>query len=259
MHTDRQITEWLTEKISLEETSVNDWQAIANEYPAFALAQLFLTKKMRTTEKYGEQLQKLALRFSNPLWLVSLLSDFPETEETALHPIEAEEKQEENFAENEKDNIAESRLASILDAQVADFKKPVSENEQLAFETEPAYKADYFASQGIASTEQNSEEMTSVQEKELGVKVQKFIDWLKTIKKNSLNIPEFNTTEEEEKQAAEQAVASLKTEEIITDPMAEILIAQNKKEQAIELYKKLSLLYPEKSAYFAAKIISQSE
>ena len=252
MHTDYQITKWLTGKISLEATDVNDWEAIVNEHPAFSIAQLFLTKKMRTTEQYDEQLQKLALHFSNPLWLVSLLSDFPETEENTLQPEE-----EENDAENEKDSITENRLASILDAQVADFEKPVSQNEQLTFETEPSYKTDYFASQGI-TTEQNSGQMISVHGKELSVKVQKFTDWLKTIKKNSPNFPELNTTEEEEKRAAEQAIASLKTEEIITDPMAEILIAQNKKEQAIELYKKLSLLYPEKSAYFAAKIISQS-
>jgi len=36
--------------------------------------------------------------------------------------------------------------------------------------------------------------------------------------------------------------------------MAEVLINQGKSVQAREVYQKLSLLYPEKSAYFASKI-----
>ena len=38
--------------------------------------------------------------------------------------------------------------------------------------------------------------------------------------------------------------------------MAEVLVKQDKLEQAIEMYEKLSLNYPAKSAYFAAKIKS---
>jgi len=36
--------------------------------------------------------------------------------------------------------------------------------------------------------------------------------------------------------------------------MAEVLVKQGKSEKAIEMYQKLSLLNPSKSAYFAAKI-----
>lgn len=42
--------------------------------------------------------------------------------------------------------------------------------------------------------------------------------------------------------------------EVVTEAMASVLERQGKKEKAIELYKKLSFLNPDKSAYFAGKI-----
>jgi hypothetical protein len=38
--------------------------------------------------------------------------------------------------------------------------------------------------------------------------------------------------------------------------MAEVLMKQGKREKAIEMFEKLSLMNPSKSAYFAAKIES---
>ena len=42
--------------------------------------------------------------------------------------------------------------------------------------------------------------------------------------------------------------------EVITEAMAEVLIKQGKKGQAIQVYDKLSLIYPEKRHYFASLI-----
>jgi len=41
---------------------------------------------------------------------------------------------------------------------------------------------------------------------------------------------------------------------LVTEPLAELYVQQGKTEKAIELYKKLSLLNPEKSTYFASRI-----
>ena len=41
---------------------------------------------------------------------------------------------------------------------------------------------------------------------------------------------------------------------IITEAMASVLVQQGKTAKATELYQKLSLLYPEKSVYFATLI-----
>jgi predicted Zn-dependent protease len=43
-------------------------------------------------------------------------------------------------------------------------------------------------------------------------------------------------------------------DEVLTEAMADVLLQQGKNAKAIEVYKKLSLLNPSKSAYFAAKI-----
>lgn len=49
---------------------------------------------------------------------------------------------------------------------------------------------------------------------------------------------------------------SLDDDEIISEELAEIMLAQGLKEQAKQMYVKLSLLYPKKSVYFA-EIISK--
>ena len=43
-------------------------------------------------------------------------------------------------------------------------------------------------------------------------------------------------------------------EDVVTEAMAEAYLQQNWLKKAADIYQKLSLLYPSKSAYFAAKI-----
>jgi hypothetical protein len=59
-----------------------------------------------------------------------------------------------------------------------------------------------------------------------------------------------------ETDGANQSMAENRTaqSEILTETMAEIFARQGKTGKAGELYQKLSLLNPAKSAYFAAKI-----
>ena len=121
------------------------------------------------------------------------------------------------------------------------------ENEELAFE--PLHTVDYFASQGIKIKE---EQLTN---DKLGKQVKSFTNWLKTMKKlHPGKLPEQNEVIERIIQSsAEQSNADA---EILTEAMAEVLIKQDKKEKAMEMYQKLSLMNPSKSAYFAAKIES---
>jgi hypothetical protein len=113
---------------------------------------------------------------------------------------------------------------------------------------EPLHTIDYFASQGIKFTlEDNPADA-------LGKQLKSFTDWLKTMRrlpqKNKEVIPD---------RLAEQAIQnfaahSIEGKEVLTEAMAEVLAKQGMKQRARTVYEKLSLLNPEKSAYFAAKI-----
>jgi hypothetical protein len=50
------------------------------------------------------------------------------------------------------------------------------------------------------------------------------------------------------------AAGSVLVREVMTETMAEVLAKQGNNSGAIDLYRKLSLVYPDKSAYFAARI-----
>lgn len=240
---------------------------VVDEYPYFTAARVLLTKEMwaQKAEGYSVQMQQTALHFDEPLWLHYLLTaeiphltiqevsqeniQWADTEEPALTDQATDATEEpvppvENMSE---EVLMGSRLTSILEAQKSEFEKPVQKEDKLQTEAEPLFKTDYFASQGIVYVKSQDQ---------MGKKVRKFTDWLREVKRLSDGTPQLNTTEEEEKLAAAQAIASLKVEEILTESMAEALARQHKNDQAIVVYQKLSLLYPQKSTYFAHKIKS---
>jgi len=123
----------------------------------------------------------------------------------------------------------------------------VEDEEEIAFE--PLHTVDYFASQGIKITDQ------PITNDKLGNQMKSFTDWLKSMKKLHPGRLEENNiaTEKLIQSAAEES--NINTE-VLTEAMAEVLIKQDKKEKAIEMFSKLSLINPSKSAYFAAKIES---
>lgn len=126
------------------------------------------------------------------------------------------------------------------------LNEPLKQGEdQLAFE--PLHMVDYFASQGIKLKEE------MLQKDELGKQLKTFTQWLKTMKK--VYVEEHKQLDAKaENEVVQKAVESNTGEEIITEAMANVLEQQGKTAKAIELYRKLSLLHPEKSPYFAARI-----
>ena len=118
--------------------------------------------------------------------------------------------------------------------------------ESIVFE--PYHVIDYFASQGIKLViEDNPKDSFSKQ-------LKSFTDWLRVMKR----IPETPQTEEQQDREAEQirhfAAHSIEEKDVLTETMAEVLAKQGMVANAAALYRKLSLLYPDKSAYFAARI-----
>ena len=117
---------------------------------------------------------------------------------------------------------------------------------ELSFE--PFHTVDYFASQGIKFKEEERPK------DKFGLQLKSFTDWLRTMKK----LPATAITATIEKKAEEKveqlAENSIEGKDVVTETMAEVWEKQGNARKAIEVYNKLSLLYPSKSPYFAAKI-----
>ncbi len=139
------------------------------------------------------------------------------------------------------------KIASLLSEQAEAFHKSVEAGQPLPIETEPYHTVDYFASQGIRLD--GKKEETGFDKK-----VHKFTDWLRQMKRINPHPVDLGTDAEEESHIANIAASSNQTREVLTESMAEVLVKQGKHGKATEIYEKLSLLYPSKNAYFAAKI-----
>jgi hypothetical protein len=137
------------------------------------------------------------------------------------------------------------KLSSMLSSQLEAFRQPVSSNTPLPFEQSgPMHTIDYFASQGIKVNWQSGAKDN------LTKKMMSFTDWLKQVKQSEKS----GTVNHLEKKVAEDAVNSVRREEVVTEAMAEVLLRQGHREQAIQLFRKLSFQIPEKSSYFALRI-----
>ncbi len=173
---------------------------------------------------------------------------------------EMEELQDEETADTEMENISAYTATepvlettasnSALEKAAADFKKEANTDHTAAggpLFFEPLHATDYFASQGIKL----SEEMQTADK--LGKQMKSFTAWLKVMKKTPEQQQGLQQVADEA-QIQNLANKSNAEAEVITESMAEIYLQQNKKEKARDIYKKLSLINPDKSAYFAAKI-----
>ena len=163
--------------------------------------------------------------------------------------IEAEFIKEEEvlLKEADMDLDAKAIIEADLEKEETTAIVPVATKEKPVFTFEPFHTVDYFASQGIKLQE------SKMGDDKLGQQVKTFTQWLRSMKKIYV---------EEKKELdtnLEQAVVTMASEsnqltEVITETMADVLIKQGKLSQAIDLYRKLSLLHPEKSVYFASRI-----
>jgi hypothetical protein len=251
----------LTEREYLEQ--------VAKQHPYFIPAQFYLLQQMQDTDAgYDGQAAKTAVLFNNPHWLNFQLQQVHtagiiEEEDENISPLIIPEPAIAPIVETQKEPQTEEELmlaedeephdeAIEMEEEIAPIKitlpnmeaSPANENEP-AFE--PMHLVDYFASQGIKL----SEEVQTADK--LGKQLKSFTEWLKTMKK--IHIPDSEASAGITDIAIQALAAkSNKEGEIVTEAMADVLVQQGKAAKAIEVYQKLSLLNPSKSAFFAAKI-----
>lgn len=169
-------------------------------------------------------------------------SESPQDSEEIESSVSAETGFEESVKREQEEKLPES-IDPSTDAEIQ------KEEESHDLEFEPLHTIDYFASQGIIIKEE------ALMDDKLGKQVKSFTDWLKSMKKlHPGKLPEQNEVVER----IIQSSAELSNEDagILTESMAEVLLKQGKKQKAIEMFEKLSLMNPSKSSYFAAKIES---
>lgn len=181
-----------------------------------------------------------------------------EASEPVKQPMESadrhieEQQPEEIFVEEAPDlSEASTRLDEEQDSEslptspLPDLQKEPTETEPTF---EPYHTVDYFASQGIKFV---PEEKPADR---FGQQLKSFTEWLKTMKR----LPHLEISKTADPSAEEKiqrlADHSITEGEIVTETMAEVWVKQGNKEKAIEIYDKLGLLNPDKSAYFASLI-----
>ena len=204
-------------------------KGVTAQYPYFGIAQYFLLKNTEPSDPEFNEISAKTSLFFEAFFLNALLSEQKNT--SVILPVS------EYSITSAQPETKEERSIEIISEK--------TEKEELLFE--PLHATDYFASQGIKLSE------VVLDSDKLGKQLKSFTAWLKTMKKVH---PEKTVGADT---AIDNAVRNLAEksnieEDIITEAMAEAYILQGKPKNAVEIYLKLSLLNPLKSAYFAAKI-----
>jgi len=279
---------------SLDHISLDRLKQIVDEHPYFTLGHLLLAKKLQNTNtaEYEAQAEKATLYFNEPIWLQSLLHpateyDFVIRERSRIHeevptieePIQMEVVAEDQVAVEtvvEEITVAEPVAEEWNKVETVPEELPVEElvqveepvgsepqeeesshqlSEVIIEKAEDApvifesyHTIDYFASQGIkVSNEVKADDRLSQQ-------LRSFTEWLKTMKRLPETKVDAQLDEVTQQNIQEIAAHSLDQKEVVTESMAEVLVKQNREDEAVAIYEKLSLLNPSKRAYFAAKI-----
>jgi hypothetical protein len=223
--------------------------------PSPAIEDLALVDTVIETDTVASEIAPAADGDNKGLAVAPLTEEMAQGAETLHIEVENREVAAEATAApilNNRDNGATETPASDTaaptetvpaDAPIAAATPPVK--EEMLFE--PLYAVDYFASQGIKLTEE-------VQPSDkLGQQLRSFTEWLKSMKKtHNPGLPANDLAAEEDVQTI--AEKSNTEDDVVTEAMAEVFALQGRKQKAIAIYGKLSLLNPHKSAYFAAKI-----
>lgn len=273
------LTQSLFQK-SLDDSSLEEIQSFIKQYPYFAPAQFLLLKRLNpSSEEYKNQYQKALLFHHDPLSLNQLLNDQADDEslwaqhlETLLEPAEEPKREEINpdsdvvveteppvvEAIEEENRIEETPdigepVPSTMESQIkeeASSLDVVAQSPAPELTFEPFHTVDYFASQGIKLS------LEETPKDQLGKQLKSFTEWLKTMKR--LPSADLNKSVDKiaERKVEHLAEDSVQNSEVVTEAMAEVWAHQGNHPKAIEIYNKLSLLNPSKRAYFASKIDS---
>lgn len=264
-----EITKSLTGKLSLRDCSIDELQQLVNRYPFFGPAQLLFAKKLKdqNTSSDNKHIQRASLFFQNPVWFDHLINDktdyaivekkdepFAFNVNTKMEiPATVEEVVDQTYShktqkENDEPIDEEVPLENQPALEIPKLKiEPIDPSKaELTFE--PYHTIDYFASQGIKPKEEEKPRDS------FSKQLKSFTEWLKVMKRLPVSEIAADISPADEKKVEKMAEVSINDREVVTETMAEVWEKQGNAQKATEIYRKLSLLNPGKSSYFAAKI-----
>jgi tetratricopeptide (TPR) repeat protein len=262
--------------------------ALKQAYPYFTIAQYLGALVKHKQEPYSDaMLNELQLYKGNWLLLHEFLNGptlpaTPTATETVVEPEVPHQAPPPAQAEIKAEVEAAMAIANT-DEEQTEMEIPKTHKEELLIQ--PVYTEDYFRHEGVDVSADlpetkdiqpaKAQEEDDDEDKSLMV-VMSFSEWLAYFKVKSQKEKEeeedqraLKTMWQKEKLAAameeendiipegvfEMAVNSItKEDDLASESLAEIHVKQGKYDKAIDMYRKLSLRNPQKSAYFARKI-----
>lgn len=287
------ITQMLDEPHLLSETDQETVTALVEAFPYFVPARYMEAAEQHRLEPFASSTMSM-MQLYRGNWLLywqfmqdalgeqALNADalaekmMEEAEEPRLTP------QEEQILHAEEAYIT-PEVEEIVMAEETSYFFEETKNEPVVAENDetlilPIYTEDYFLHQGVHVSNDIPEtpELTETEKAKSLMVVMSFSEWLMFYKTRSMQEKEEQEDQralksmwQKEKLAAaleeeneeipenvfEMAMNSISVEDdLISESLADIYIKQGKYDRAVEMYRKLSLRNPQKSAYFARKI-----
>lgn len=267
----------------VEETAL---ERLVADYPYFTAARLLLAQKhySHAHDLSAPVIKKAQLYSNNHYYFYQLITGAMEKTATAAEPVtvpaalaavtvdeptQADTPEQPNIlAVAEIDDSEESISGNNTGAEDTEDEGPIKifpleiRDEETTLTYQPLYTEDYFAYKKLKDPVQ-AEELN-----EQGMADMKsFIDWLRDMKQSFAQKTnkdwyhqQLHHIYEDENPEVSEAVEKMAMEsitlndDIVSETLAQVWASQHQYQTAIQIYQKLSLLNPDKSAYFAQKI-----
>ena len=264
-------------------------EEVLKEFPYFQTARLVHLKNLSNTDDihFEKELRKTAAYAGDRKVLYYLILQKAITEKAfqidteITKSLESEQPTEIATKETVKEKIEEDTIEEILQEEVvSETKKEPSALDELILQGAISASLDRDIEE-IAEEELNEEETIEEtledETQEIDISNLSFTEWLKyssgqqqpKIPSKSIeniiddfiqNEPKISKPKTEFFSPTELARKSVEDhEDIVTETLANIYLAQGNYNKAIKAFERLSLNYPEKSTYFAARIKSTQD
>lgn len=249
-------------KSRLEDVPEESINGLIEKYPYLNVARFLHLKKSGTAKRVEKH---PGLFFNNPLWFEFLLQEQEALSETPMQVELVMDRKDalDTMQEDVQEEIVETPVtgpqidSSVESGETSTPGSTVHENgdqppvenvtKQETFTFEPYHTIDYFASQGIRL------QQADLSRDKFGKQLKSFTEWLKSMKR----LPDPNQSPidlEAQEKVVRIAEHSIENKDVYTEAMAEVWAKQGNHRKAVDIYRKLSLINPAKSTYFAAKI-----